>query len=93
MHTDKTPVPKQSDSPQYLKGLGKPMPFCSHSEYVAAVSTYKEMTFKHDCFHDRISESDKAELFHLVERIKLHEAHCSMPEKLIRDITNINNRK
>lgn len=70
-HTDKTPVPNQSDSPQYLKGFGEPMPFCSHSEYVAAKKLYSSMTYYHRV--DVISNSDEAERLHLEKRINNHE--------------------
>jgi len=73
MHTDKTPVPITHDNPQYLKGLGEPMPFHSHSEFMAATKVYQEMLCKYDYYFSTMSDSDKAEMVHLEKRINNHE--------------------
>jgi len=71
MHTDKTPVPITHDNPQYLKGLGEPMPFHSHSEYMAAKRVSSEIAERH--IWGTVSDSDAAELDHLGKRIRNYE--------------------
>jgi len=72
MHEDKTPTPLTHDDPQYLKGLGTPMPLHSHSEYMAARKVADEIIRRWYVGREP-SASDQAELEHLQVRISNYE--------------------